>query len=348
MNLPQNSNLPINLLASCFNSTSATYKFYWFIAILENIKEGKFTIPYFDIFVKMICNAWYTVNYFKVSFGKQDLIQKHIKSILNIENLTIDIDKKELEKYLLNTKNNETINLIYHFIRQVPHWFLSPWFPNDNKTTIYQKSQNFENDCLYALFSDKVIFNPIWINYLQKHLKILYDFTYWNLTLFLQSRNPNVPDIPNKLIKPVERLSLTKQRNLWNSIFEKVGTIECIYTGKMLTKKSYHLDHFVPYSFVIHNLMWNLIPADTSINSSKNDRLPKPEIYFDKYFTVQKQTLNFLKDDNNNKLIEDYLTIIPDINMITGKDSEILKDKFYNTVIPLITIAANNGFQYMA
>ena len=40
MNLPISNNLPIQKLASVFNSTSATYKFYWFLAIIELLEEG--------------------------------------------------------------------------------------------------------------------------------------------------------------------------------------------------------------------------------------------------------------------------------------------------------------------
>jgi len=35
MTLPGSKELPINLLAACFNKTSATYKFYWLLSILQ-------------------------------------------------------------------------------------------------------------------------------------------------------------------------------------------------------------------------------------------------------------------------------------------------------------------------
>ena len=45
MNLPNSTNLPINKLASVFSSTTATYKFYWLIALIELIEEGNVKIP---------------------------------------------------------------------------------------------------------------------------------------------------------------------------------------------------------------------------------------------------------------------------------------------------------------
>lgn len=37
MDLPYQEDLPVHLLAGCFNNTSATYKFYWFLAILDRV-----------------------------------------------------------------------------------------------------------------------------------------------------------------------------------------------------------------------------------------------------------------------------------------------------------------------
>jgi hypothetical protein len=51
--------------------------------------------------------------------------------------------------------------------------------------------------------------------------------------LFLQSKNPNVPDIPNKLIKPAIRNGLNKQRKrFWDLVVGELGSVNCIYTGE--------------------------------------------------------------------------------------------------------------------
>ena len=84
--LPSNSFLPINLLAYCFNSTSATYKFYWFISLTEEAEKGNYQINKQDLFAGMIANAWHTVNYFNVSFGKQDQLKRAIEQLIVIEN----------------------------------------------------------------------------------------------------------------------------------------------------------------------------------------------------------------------------------------------------------------------
>jgi hypothetical protein len=139
MNLPLSENISINKLASVFSSTSSTYKFYWFLSMLELVEEGSTMIPKRKLFARMISNSWYTVNYFHVSFGKQDLIQDAVRSIQKIESLTIDENKSKINAVLENTTNKTTINLLNHFDLNVPHWFISPWF-SGSRSNIYSLS----------------------------------------------------------------------------------------------------------------------------------------------------------------------------------------------------------------
>ena len=62
MNLPHSEHLPTSKLAAVFASTSATYKFYWLIALTELVEEGHYEIPKRKIFTRMISNSWHTIN----------------------------------------------------------------------------------------------------------------------------------------------------------------------------------------------------------------------------------------------------------------------------------------------
>jgi hypothetical protein len=352
MNLPFSKNLTVAKLAAAFGNTSATYKFYWLLAIIEMIEEGKESLPKRNLFARMIGNAWYTVNYFHVSFGKQDLIQQAVKSILNQEQLTIDIKKGLLLLVLENSNKKTTQQTLFHFNKNVPHWFLSPWFSKvagENDVTyrnrIYSSSQVFENDCLYGLYDDHIVINPNWVLYIKENAKMLKDFIYWNLTLFLQTRNPNVHDIANKLIRPPFRGSLTNQRkNYWDIVFKELVTLDCIFTNTTLTIESYALDHFIPHAFVSHDLIWNLVPIDTNFNSIKSDKLPIMETHFDGFFNLQKTAFEIINHHSpKSKLLEEYLTIYPDLSNSHNFDYI----KYKESIQPLVTIAHNNGFGYL-
>lgn len=352
MNLPHSGILPVSKLAASFGNTSATYKFYWLLALLELVEEGELTIRKRHLFSRMIGNAWYTVHYFHVSFGKQDLIQQAVQSIMEQERLTIDIKKGLLLSILENSELKTTQQTLYHFNKNVPHWFLSPWFPKvvgENDVTyrkrIYSSSQVFENNCLYALYDEHIVINPNWVAYLKANAKILKNFIYWNLTLFLQTRNPNVPDIANKLIRPPFRGSLANQRkNYWDIVFKELGTVDCIFTRSSLTVNNYALDHFVPHAFVSHDLIWNLAPIDISFNSTKSDKLPNMETHFDDFFNLQKTAFEIINNHSPKcKLLEEYLTIYPDLN--AAQHFEYIK--FKENIQPLVSIAHNNGFAYL-
>lgn len=352
--LPPNPSLPINLLASCFNSTSATYKFYWFISLIEAVEQGHYKINKQNLFAGMIANAWYTVNYFKLSFGKQDQLQRAIEQLILLENLSIDTKKPAIVEILRASNNTSTHRLLRYFDGEVPYRFLSPWFPNTkgDRKQIYQLSQSFLNDTLYAVNEHEVIINPKWIAYLSQNSGILKSFCYWHLSLYLQKHNPNVPDIPNKLIKPPVRNSLTKQRkDFWDIVIQHNGSVNCIYTNRKLTIGDYAVEHFVPYAFVSHDLLWNLIPADKSFNSSKCDKLPSMSLHFDLYCDLQLLGLNTVLNNaynkNTERLLQDYLTFIPDLTDFANLDTEVLKSRFRDNVGPLITIAATNGFEYL-
>lgn len=343
MRLPASNRLPVNLLAACFNATSATYKYYWLLSILQEVETGSVKIEKKRLFARMISNAWFTVNYFHVSFGKQDLIQKAIEAINRVEKIPIDEKRQVVFQRLSSSRTRETISILWHFNKNVPHWFLSPWFQKMDKNGIYNESLTFNGNCLYALYDDSISINPEWISYLKDNVKVLKDFCYWNLALFLQAKNPNVPDIPNKLIKPAQRSSLIKQRKqFWDLVLQELGSVNCIYTGKVLTIDNYAVEHFVPYSFVSHDLIWNLIPADKAFNCSKRDKLPPLEKYFNSFFALQKEAVSIVKIKKpNNRWLEDYLSIFPDL------DDNFTKEKFRDRIQPLITIASNNGFEFL-
>jgi hypothetical protein len=347
--LPNDNNLPIHLLAACFNKTSATYKFYWLLSLIQEVEKGENVIPKLHLFSRMISNAWYTVNYFHVSFGKQDLLQDAILEIFELSEISIDEKREVVFQKLVASQNIKVNSTLWHFNKQVPHWFLSPWFPkyeeekySGREKRIYDESKSFKNQCLYALHSDRIEINPVWIDYLIRNSKILKDFCLWNLALFLQLKNPNVPDIPNKILKSELRKQLTQQRKkFWDLVIKENGPEICIYTGKLLNINEYAVEHYIPHNFVSHDLIWNLIPADRSFNGTKSDKLP-PISYFDAFYNLQETAFNIIKELHpKNKFLEDYLTIFPDYN--TG----FSRNKFRETIQPLITIASNNGFEFL-
>lgn len=350
MELPKSLGIPVNLLAACFNNTSATYKYYWLLSIIQSVETGQIRISKRVLFSKMISNAWFTINYFHVSFGKQDLIQNAIQAVKATERIPIDEQSQTVFEKLTKTNNNFTIKQLWHFNKTVPHWFLSSWFPQMKRIEIYAASQKLKNNCLYSLLDEEIVINSKWVTYLTDNARVLKDFCYWNLALFLQAKNPNVPDIPNKLIKPGARNSLVRQRiKFWDIVMNELGSVNCIYTSEELTIANYAVEHFIPYNFVSHDLIWNLIPASKSFNSKKSDKLPSLEKYFDPFYSLQKKAIEIIrKHDPRNIFLEDYLTIFSDLDELSNLPVDFTREKFKQRIQPLINIASNNGFVFLS
>jgi hypothetical protein len=342
MHLPESKSINTGKLKAVFNNTSASYKFYWFLSILDCIEQQKTTISKNEIFARMMGNAWYTVNYFKISFGSQDKLHETICFLAKHENIDLNESKEKIVDQLIKSKSQETKRALFHFDANVPHKFLSPWLGNASKKNMYQLSLLKDDLAPYALYKNEIILNEQWFDYLTKNIGLIKDFCFWNLTLFLQSRNPSVPDIPNKLNRPEARGSLTKHKTkFWDIVISTSDTPQqCIYTDNIIHKGDYAIEHFIPFNFLAHDLMWNLIPSDQSFNSSKGAKLPPLDIYFDKFYALQKQAVEIVKQKQpKNKFLQDYLSLFPELTFN--------KERYRDHLEPLITIAHNNGFEKM-
>ena len=342
MNLPEDFRINTACLAGCFRNTSTTYKFYWFLALLAEAEKGREKIDKTSLFAQMVAQAWHTVNYFKISFGAADKLGRAISRIRDTEGLPVDAGPAEVHRALIRSERKETKRELRHFDANVPHKFLSPWLGSGAKGTVYELSQHGHNQPPYALYDDHILLQPVWVDYFKKYAGILRGFCLWHLTLFLQVRNPHVPDIPNKLMRPERRGSLSAHKTrFWDVVVNELGGVNCIYTGRRLGVGEYAVEHFIPFQFLAHDQMWNLIPADPSFNSSKSDRLPPMGRYFKGFYNLQRDAVDIVKAAQpKNRFLEDYLQVF--------KTHDFDDAAYRRTLEPLLAIAANNGFQYMS
>ena len=117
MQLPQSKILTTNRLNGIFNKTVATYKFYWFIGILDlYVKKDMSRMNIWDIMVEMVVNAWYPVCYFHLSFGKSDSLSDAIDSLQRVYDIPINISQAELRKWLYEHKNDTEVRATLKFL----------------------------------------------------------------------------------------------------------------------------------------------------------------------------------------------------------------------------------------
>ena len=59
MTLPDNIQLSVTRLSQVFKNTTATYKFYWFVALLDIVvKERKTKMSFWEIIAGMVAESW--------------------------------------------------------------------------------------------------------------------------------------------------------------------------------------------------------------------------------------------------------------------------------------------------
>jgi len=166
----------------------------------------------------------------------------------------------------------------------------------------------------------------------------------WRLIYYLQRNNPNVPNIAYKLFEPQTR-DLRIARNFWSFVLAQAGSVRCIYSGQIIPQEDFSLDHFLPWRYVAHDQLWNIIPTLKSINSSKQDSLPDPT-YIEPFAFLQFQAVQIAARIPKRAWLDDYLTLfqIGRIAELHQMDFATFYETLRRTLLPQMEIAANMGF----
>ncbi len=163
----------------------------------------------------------------------------------------------------------------------------------------------------------------------------------------MQRRNPNTPGIIHKLFAPSKRESLSKQTYYWRKILESID-FYCIYSNQKIEPDKFSLDHYLPWSFVAHDQLWNLVPTTPELNSSKSNNLP-PAIFFEKFVSAQHLSLRICHEKMSksewSKTTEAYIDALKVSNQNDLLDLEKLRTSYTTVINPLLSLATNQGFK---
>lgn len=363
LSLPQESTIDVNLLERMLEDHLTTsYKLFWFRGIFKEIINNNKEITFRRIVCRMVVEAWYPLTEYHLNFGMLDKLYDLCMLIHKRYNIESSISEPKLLEFLEGLDDKEVEASIKNFYNMVPYRLLAPFFdtdlrgfPEGRKNKLITDLSNERESSFYKINrKDKCItVNDDWFNYIYKNQSIVYGWMSYKLIYFLQKRNPNVPAIPFKLEAPQER-NLTKARRFWNEVLGIMPVYD-IYTSKELTVQNFKdhgdlsIDHFIPWSFVLHDELWNLVPTFGKVNSAKSNKLPSLENYMGKFCDLQYDAFQIAR--KNKKLrssLEDYLTINKslDINALLRED--IPRDYFISsiesTIKPLFQIARNQGY----
>lgn len=360
-NLPPNNEIPVRILSSVFNDTTNSYKYYWFLAILDSLQiRDTNEIRIEDLCEKMIESVWYPLNFFKLSFGSLD----SFKNIADSINSIVDLESSKAPLFhQINEKADEIsrkqINAVLNKLaRWVPYRFIRPFFRNELagiadyqvNALIINLSEKYSGQNLnlvpYYFKGDKIVINKPWKDYLLENIGLIKGFIFWKLVNFVQKNNPNVLGIPAKLFKP-EKRNLVLNIKSWDFFLKHKNGMKCIYSKEQLSE-NFSLDHFVPWSYTVHDYNWNIVPVSKEINSSKSNNLPALDLYLEDFVTLQNDFYSFIYDSNfelKSKILEHYCLLFNEMSSnIYNMNKQVFGAKLTNTIRPMVQIAANMGF----
>ena len=133
----------------------------------------------------------------------------------------------------------------------------------------------------------QVYFNSEWIDMIQDNAVSILGWIQYEKVKWLQNNNPEVPGLVYKLAPLDEKMrKLGKVRKLWNGVLE-LTEIRDVFKEEPIVFKEYDVDHFVPWSFVMNDELWNLMPMDSSLNSVKSNKLPHWDPFFERFASNQ-------------------------------------------------------------
>lgn len=313
--------LDYRAFGSMLDHPTQCYKFYWLEAIM-NLMLKKYRFSFDEIFDEMIVSAWYTITQYHLFLGpmiegeRRDAINRAIDVL--IENTSLNENSKPDEiRSVLKEQNYLVLEYKRKLAKNVPYKLLSSFSSEltqdkgDAYRIEYIQILNQEIHLPYIIengvgIGKCVVLQEEWIPFLMDNYLIIKNWIQYNKIQFLQMINPGVPGIINKLDDERNNVRhLERVRDLWNAHIEVSNKeIVDIYTGNKL-ESTFDVDHFIPWSYVAHDEMWNLIPSNASANRSKSNHLPEWDLYFNKMANMEYDLYKSVVEyDSIHKLFE--------------------------------------------
>lgn len=357
--LPYSDVLHVDKLTRIFDNMSESYKIFWFKALVEKIHEGKQTISYEDIIDRMVTDAWYMVTEYKLNLGPSDTLEKIVKYAQEISGIKSSEKSDKVAAFIGNSNDKELKAMKTTLTRFVPYRLQAPFLVGINEHIWKSRARTIDfinnaDGTIYYVIGDggigaSVSVSDDWIEYIEKNYEIIMGWIEYNMIVYLQRRNPSVPGISSKLWPPEER-KLAAAKKYWKHIIEVKPVIN-IYTDNLMDDKDISIDHFVPWSYVAHDELWNLLPTTRAVNSSKSNSLPKWDVYFDKLWRIEYEAYQLHEnDDETSKLFRKCEKENLNNDEVrhklykSGQTKEAFSGQLEEILLPVYESAKNMGF----
>lgn len=347
---------------------AASYKLYWLKGVFDEAVEGNTQVTFEKLAARMIAAAWYPVTYFRLNLGASDMLTSAVLCAQERCGLAPEAGTDTIIKTVLESPDPELRSKVRSLYTFVPYRLIRPFYTERLDVLRDRYGRRFESavngyvrelnreDAAGAPYrfnedGDGIEIDPEWARYFRDNRHVVQGWMDSKLVAYLQARNPSVPAIPLKIYAPNAR-NLTAARKYWEEALSD-HVFRDIYSGLPFNDASYAahgpmgVDHFIPWSFVLHDEPWNLSPMFRDANSSKGSRLPVLDEYLRPFCEQQFDALMTLRSTGRHKkMFESYALVDADIMRYERTEAALrsFTDSVSKVIVPLHQIAANQGF----
>lgn len=246
--------------ASLFSSQStmvSSYKYGLLKAIIDNLynTDEKLKLTFDQVFSKFAEIYWNLI--LKYRLKQQAKKETYLEQILHLAVAKYGLP----EGIAFENLPIEIMVEIVHDVKQKCKTYVVGALFSDTKELFYSFSKEEE----------WIQINPLMYEFLCKHKVVIEKLNYYEWARFLEriNKNDGVDHLLNKIDESAKRNNLSYYRDI---LFEEFGNI-CFYCGKKVTKGYVEVDHFIPWSFVKDDNLWNFVLACPDCNNKKRDKL---------------------------------------------------------------------------
>jgi hypothetical protein len=217
-------------------------EYYWFQECKYKLKQD-FKIERMPMIIRII-RKYCGEEYIPESY------EKYFKSKQDLKNtMILEIARVCLQDVIPRFQPRDTYGLYQHFhvINSTGKKYKLP--PKDRR---------------YILVTEEAR------NFLQSNYNELSKILIYEWAKFLEKTN-----FTPMLISKIEGLGIYKRSSLtkYKNILLKQMNVECFYCNQEVKSDDMHIDHFIPWSYVYENSIWNLVISCSECNLKKSDCL---------------------------------------------------------------------------
>lgn len=248
-----------------------TYKFALIKAILDNLfsaipQKSTYYISYLDLFSKFAENYWnLIVKYQLCQITKSSGTEHSAIEKIFCEAVSANPVLKEIE--FESIESTTRYHIIMDVIKECRKYVIGALY-SDFKGTVY----SFDISSNEGIFISGQAFE-----FMMKYKSDIEKINYYSWAKFLEKINDE-----SHISHLIEKLNLaTPTRNNLDifrlTLQKEFEECNCFYCGRKLAKVP-DVDHFIPWSFMKTDNLWNFVLSCKTCNSKKRERLPSSEM----------------------------------------------------------------------